>query len=243
MRMQLDRWRVPVRAGIALLAGIVFTACSSNGPRPPEPQPGCPRGRAPETQAELNACLNGAAFDYSYEAGDEQPLAVIDTAPAQPSPEQACPGDTAGSRLTCRYGPLAKFQPLIGAHLYSEEELMQGRFIARISVPSTAKEGYKKYGLVPGDTTYWWVMTDKTRRAGQSVFITVSARGGGLQQVTRPLTRELDADSTYKDSDPGARESKYRPDKLPKWRRAIVRWLWSLNDETAKGKCGSGSCS
>jgi hypothetical protein len=243
MRMQLGRWRIPVSTGIALLAGVVFTACCPNGPKPPDPESGCPRGRAPETQAELKSCLNGAAFDYSYEAVDEQPLAVIDTAPGQPSPTQACPGDTTGSRLTCRYGPLAKIQPLIGAQRYSDEQLMEGRIIAKITVPSTEKEGYKKYGLVPGDTTYWWVKTDKSRRAGTSVFVTTSARGGRLEQVTRPLIRQLDADSTDKDSDPGAKDSKYRPDKLPKWRRAIVRWLWSLNDETAKGKCGSGSCS
>src|SRR5215213_9717785 len=232
MRMQLGRWRIPVSTGIALLAGVVFTACCPNGPKPPEPESGCPQGKPPETEAELKACLAGAAFDNDYAAFDEQPLAIIDTAPAPPSPREACPGDTAGSRLTCRYGPLAKIQPLIGAHRYSEEELMEGRIIAKISVPSTAKEGYKKYGLVPGGTTYWWVRTDKSRRAGTSVFITRPARGGGLQQVTRPLTRELDTDpdSTYKDSDAGATDSKYRPDKLPKWTRAIVRWLWSLKD-------------
>jgi hypothetical protein len=193
----------------------------------------------------LDACLQKAAFDDSYEVIDEQPLAVITTSQGEP-----CPGDAAGSPLRCRYGPVAKIQPLIGAQRYSEEELMEGRIIAKMSVAGTEKEGYKKYGLMPGEATYWWVQTDKTREGGTSVFLTTTGRAGRIDTVSRPLTRKLDDDSTYKDPDSRSRasDSRYqdsdsRYKKLPKLRRAIVRWIWSLDDETAKGKCGSGSCS
>jgi hypothetical protein len=192
----------------------------------------------------LDVCLQTLAFDDSYEVIDEQPLAVITTSQGEP-----CPGDTAGSPLRCRYGPVAKIQPLIGAQRYSEKDLMEGRIIARMSVPATAKEGYEKYGLVAGRATYWWVKTDETKRGGRSVFIT-AGRAGTLDTVGRPLTRELDDDPGYKDPDSRSRDSDSRLQgsnsrykDLPKLRRAIVRWIWSLDDETAKGKCGSGSCS
>lgn len=244
MRMQLGRWRFPIGTGIALLVGVVFTACCPKGPRPPEPVAGCPPGKPPSTQAELDACLQKLEFDDSYEVIDEQPLAVITTSQGQP-----CPGDTTGSPLRCRYGPVAKIQPLIGAHRYSEEELMEGRIIAKLSVDSTEKEGYKKYGLMPGEATYWWVQTDKTRRGGRSFFLTTTGRAGEIDTLSRPLIRKLDDDPEYKDPDSRSRDSgsKYqgsnsRSEKLPKLRRAIVRWIWSLEDETAKGKCGAGSC-
>ena len=231
-------WRFSLRTGIALVAGLIFTACCPSGPKAPFPE-ACPRGTAPSTPEELKACTQPLGFDTSFEAGDEQPLAVITK-----SQGPRCPGDTSTNpTLSCRYGPLARIEPVIGAHRYSEKELREGRFIARISVPRTEKEGYKKYGLVPGQTTYWWVQTDSTKRSGQSVFITTGT-DGRVNQVIRPLTRYLDEDSAYKGADqPSAqtqeKSSKYKPAKL---RRAIVRWIWSLEDETAKGKCGAGSC-
>lgn len=240
--LRLGPWHSPLRMGIALIAGLIFTACCPSGPKAPFPE-ACPRGTAPSTPEALKACTQDLPFDTAYESIDEQPLAVIDTAQGP-----RCPGDTSRTpTLTCRYGPLARIEPVIGAHRYSEKELMEGRFIARISVPGTEKEEYKKYGLVPGQTTYWWVQTDSTRRAGTSVFLTTGKDGRVVNKVTRPLTRYLDKDSGYKDADPRSaqtqtqeRKSDYKPAKL---RRAIVRWIWSLEDETAKGRCGSGGCS
>jgi hypothetical protein len=239
-RMRLGPWQLPLRTGIALVAGVIFTACCKSGPEAPFPE-GCPRGTPPSTPEELRACVQRLVFDTAYEVTDEQPLAVITT-----SDGPRCPGDTSTNpTLSCRYGPLARIEPVVGAHRYSEEELAEGRIIARISVPATEQKGYKKYGLMPGDTTYWWVRTDATRRAGTSVFFT-RGKDTRVRQDSLPLTRYLDEDPGYKDADPRSaqtqtqeRKSEYKPVKL---RRAIVRWIWSLKDEVAKGKCGSGSC-
>jgi hypothetical protein len=215
-RMQLSRWQLPFRVGIALVAGVIFTACCPEAPRPPQPVKACPRGVAPSTQAELDACLEGLAFDTAYEASDEQPLSVITRGSGPP-----CPGDTSRS-LTCSYGPLAKIEPVIGAHRYSEDDLRQGRIIARISVGSSETQDYPKYGLKPGRTTYWWVKIGSTAERDSSYFVTDPQRG--KEPVARKLFRTM-----YKE---GA-----------KVYRAIARWIWTLDDETAKGPCGAAKCS
>lgn len=217
-RMQLSRWRLPHPAGIALvLLGGIFTACCPKPPTPPQPPAACPRGVAPSTRAELDACLQGLRFDSAPEVSDSQPLTVINgTAPAA-----RCPGD---GKKTCRFGPLAKIEPVIGAQNYSEKDLAQGRIIARLSIPSSETEGYEKYGLKPGQTTYWWVMTDSTRTGGKSVFVTAT-KDGKLEppQPPRRLVR-------------------YVYEKGEELGRAIARWIWSLDDETTQGSCGGGSC-
>lgn len=242
MRMQLGLWRRSLGTGLAVLVGVVVTACCPKGPGAPEPVQGCPPGRAPQTQAELDKCLQKVAFDTNYEAIDEQPLAII-----TPSQGERCPGSTADTPR-CRYGPLAKIQPVIGAHRYSEEDLREGRIIAKISLAESERQGYPKYGLAPGQVTYWWVRTDASGRAGKSVFVTTTGRAQ-LDTIPRPLIRVPDDDSQYKGRDPRVAAPVFQyphPDtssqELPDLRRAIVRWIWSLEDETASGKCGAGSC-
>jgi hypothetical protein len=216
-RMQLSRWQLPLSTALALLTGVIFTACCPQPPKPPEPAKNCPRGAAPSNQAELDACKAGLAFDTEYEASDEQPLSVI-TRGSGP----ACPGDTTHS-LTCSYGPLAKIEPVIGAHRYSEDDLREGRIIARISVDSSETQEYRKYGLKPGRTTYWWVKIGPTQERDSSYFVT-DPRGGKMDApVARKLVRTIYERGT-------------------RLYRAIARWIWSLDDETAKGPCGAAKC-
>jgi hypothetical protein len=184
---------------------------------------------APSTREELDACLSGLRFDSSEEASESQPLTVIESAPSQGS--QPCPG--AYGKLYCRYGPTASIEPVIGAQRYSESDLRQGRIIARIRVPAGEKEGYPKYGLVPGQDTYWWVKTDASDTTGTSVFVT-RGQNGELQQLPpRPLHRQRYDAAYYK---------RYGGDGGEEWWRAIARWIWDPEDETATAKCGSGSC-
>jgi hypothetical protein len=219
---QLGRWKFAVRTSLLFAIGAIFTACCPRPPTPPQPIAACKPGSPPSSPTELDACLQGFAFDTAYEVGDEQPLTVMGVPPGPP-----CPTDEKKTR-TCRYGPLAKIEPLIGAQNYSEKDLREGRFIARLSIPSSEKEGYRKYGLQPGAFTYWWVKTDSTGTGGQSVFITMT-KDRRISSVPRPLVREL----YYEDK---------AYSKRARVGRASVRWLWTLDDETAKGQCGTATC-
>jgi hypothetical protein len=231
MREQVSRWRVTLSVGIALCTGLVAFACCPKPPNAPEPAENCPKGRAPGTERELSACLQNITFDAAYEVSDSQPLTIIDSSG---SGGLSCPGDAPGSRLRCAYGPLAKIEPVIGGHLYSDKELMEGRIVAKLWIPGSETKKYPKYNLAPGDSTYWWVQTDSSRQAGSSVFILRSGRVV-VPSAPRPLHREPYEEANFKGSglDYSAR----------KFWRAAARWIWTLIDETAKVKCGSGSCS
>jgi hypothetical protein len=220
-RMQLARWQLPFPTAMALVVlGGILPACRPRSPEPlgpPQPGAACRPGVAPSTRAELDACVQGLKFDSAPEASDSQPLTVINgTAPAA-----RCPGD---GKKTCRFGPLAKIEPVKRAQNYRDSELMQGRIIARLSIPSSEKEGYPKYGLEPGQETFWWVQMDSAGTGGQSVFITTTKDGGVDVQPPRKLRRYV-----------------YEEDE-EKVKRAIARWVWDLDDETTQGSCGGGSC-
>jgi hypothetical protein len=217
-RMQFGRWQLPFPTGIALvvLGGILPACTPAEPPGPPQPAAACRPGVAPSTRAELDACLQGLRFDPAREVSDSQPLTVIGTSGGTP-----CPGN---ERKSCRFGPLAKIEPVKRAQNYRDSELMQGRIIAKLSMPSSEKEGYPKYGLVPGQETYWWVQMDSTGKGGQSVFITTRKDGGVDPQPPRKLTRYA-----YEEEE-------------EKVKRAIAKWLWDLDDEVAQGSCGGGSC-
>jgi hypothetical protein len=209
----LNRTRVALQACAAgLLLSVIAAACCKQPPPPPLPA-GCPRGVPPSTPAELEACRN-ISFDTDTLSGDEQPLLVMD---AEGAP---CPSDRSRK---CRYGPLARIEPAVGAHRYSEKELKEGRIIARITLGPNEPE-YKKYGLKAGETTYWWIQKDSTGTGGRSLYIT-SAKSERLPFVER----KLEVHPYPYDRKEGRLE------------KALARWIWTLEDEKTEGSCGSAS--
>jgi hypothetical protein len=232
MHTQVGTRRLIGGVGLALCVGVFAWACCPKVESAPQPAQGCPKGRPPQNEGELRACLQNVRFDSGYEVSDSQPLTIIDSTAGAPG--MACPGDSKGSRLRCRYGPLAKIEPVIGGQQYSDAELMEGRIVAKLWIPGTETEKYPKYNLSPGDSTYWWVRTDSTRQGGISVFILQTGRVV-MPSDSLPLHREPYREANLKGSGLDYKVSKY-------W-RAAARWIWSLIDETAKVKCGSGSCS
>ena len=209
-----------LRIGVAVMAAGLFGACY-HPPSPPTPNKEC-RSGTPPTAAQLDTCLEGVTFDTTYEAGDMQPLTFVSKESGQP-----CPGD---SRRSCSYGPIAKIEPVIGAQKYSLAALREGRFIARVVVDRSETKKYEKYNLEPGAITYWWVKTDSAGTGGSSYFLTRTTDGKFRASDPRPLVRER-----Y-DLGRGVGYDKARD------QRAMMRWIWDLNDETAKGQCGSASC-
>jgi hypothetical protein len=168
---------------------------------------GCKRGAPPATQKELDACLEGLEFDSLELAGDEQRLMV----------KPPCPG-------TCRYGPLAKIEPEKHSHLLTEEDLKDGRIIARLFLKKGETRRYEKLGLLPGGMTYWWVQKIPGRPdsdAGRSIYITV-----GADKLETTKERPLH----------------FEPYQRGQIKQALARWLWQPKDETTQGSCGGGSC-
>ena len=218
----LSRWRLALRIGLfGALAGSLGVACCNCGT--PEVSPrlfsqahalpsGCPSGTAPADTAQLTACLNGIEFDTTESIGDEQRLMVIGSGPGTGLP---CFGD---STHTCRYGPLAKIEPVKGAQTYSDTALAQGRIIARMFLRSGETEEYPKFGLVPGDTTYWWVNIDQDT----SMFVHRVSGDPDLNTTERGLERNAHPEETYQ--------------------QAFANWVWDETDERANGTCGSSCC-
>jgi hypothetical protein len=170
----------------------------------------CPR--PPQNQTELDACIKDLKFDPEPEAGDAQRLLVVDQGGSP------CPDDP---KRTCRFGPLARIEPVVNAHKFTKPQLREGRIIARLSIEN-GKEGYPKLNLAPGHKTYWWVQRDGDT-GGTSVYVSDSLVGDRpLASKPRPLKVNERPDGTFK--------------------QALVRWLWVPDDETAKGTCGSASC-
>ena len=217
---RIDRWRVIAGCGLAFLAGAIVSGCC-RGPSAPTPETMCRDGAPPTTAAELEKCLRNVTFDSAYEVSDEQPLTVITTDSGGPP----CPGDTSG-RLSCRYGPIARIEPVAGARRYSEKDLSEGRIIARLSIVGGSDGTYPKYGLERGVMTYWWVKTDASGTGGESVFLTIH-KDRSVTSVSHKLVRERFDSRNYQGSKPN---------------RASMRWLWTLDDEKAKGTCGAGTC-
>ena len=198
---------------LLILASIATVACATQKvtvtpPNPddatrvlsgvaPRPGPDCPRGTPPSDTTQLNACLQGIEFDTVPALGDEQRLMIP-------------PG---------RYGPLAKIEPVINAHAYSDDDLREGRIIARFFV-RPGERGYPKLGIVAGQVTNWWVQLDDTGRRGRSVYITADSLG--------QLSRSRDA--LHVEAHPG------------RFKQAVARWVWYENDEKGQGTCGQACC-
>jgi hypothetical protein len=174
--------------------------------------PGCPSASPPGSATQLTACLEGIEFDTAEFVGDEQRLMIRDSVPGSGPP---CFEDP---KYTCRYGPLAKVEPVKGAELYSDAALAQGRIIARIYLRAGETQRYSKFDLAPGDTTYWWVNTALSK----SVFV---RRAGRTADVATKQT--------------GLRRTPHPPGSF---QQAVVRWVWDPKDETLNGGCGGHCC-
>jgi hypothetical protein len=217
----LSRWHLALRIGLfSALAGSLGIACCNCGrtsaafivnPQVDTLPSGCSPGSQPRSTRELGACLTGLEFDTVLAVGDEQRLMVVDSG-AGP---RCHGGDTT---LACRYGPLAKIEPVKGAETYSDTALAQGRIIARMFLRPGETESYPKLGLVAGDTTYWWVSTTKD----SSYFVHPESGDSNLVPTGRGLDREVHPPGTFQ--------------------QALARWVWVENDEKANGPCGSGCC-
>jgi len=170
---------------------------------------GCPQGRAPADTTELRACISGLQFDTIPALGDEQRLMIRGTLPGP-----FCHGDTTHS---CRYGPLSKIEPVIGAHTYSDSELEEGRIIARMFIRAGETEGYPKLGLVLNDTTYWYVNTMKD----SSFFVSRPTSGAQLADTATELEVESHPEG---------------------FKQAVARWVWDDADEKGQGTCGQACC-
>lgn len=198
---------------VALAVGVflIWLCFNGNGPPPPAPLAGCPQNSPPSDTTQLRACLNDIEFDTVPVVGDEQRLMVVASGPGP-----ACRGDTT---LSCRYGPLAKIEPVMAAHAYDSTAIDEGRIIARMFLRAGETESYPKFGLTPNpDTTYWFVV----RSVDSSYFVTKTARGAGLAITARPLVVEPHDEGTFE--------------------QAAARWIWVETDEKANGPCGSACC-
>jgi hypothetical protein len=173
---------------------------------------GCPSGSPPSSSTELSACLTGIEFDTTEFVGDEQRLMVVGTGPGTGLP---CAGF---ANMNCRYGPLARIEPVKGAEMYSDAALAQGRIIARMYLRAMETDSYPKFALSPNDTTYWWVSTAQDT----SQFLRRSSGVSVLAITGQPLTRT--------------------PHSQGSFQQAFARWVWSPNDEKANGACGPACC-
>jgi hypothetical protein len=175
--------------------------------------PGCPSGSAPADTTQLRACLTGIDFDTTEFVGDEQRLMVRSDSGSGPG--ALCFGD---STHVCRHGPLARVDPVKGSELYSDSALAEGRIIARIYLRTGETESYDKFGLVPGDTTYWWVNAAQD----SSLFVHRAGMGPDLAVTRRGLTMTYHPHGSFQ--------------------QAFAQWVWDPTDETLNGGCGSHCC-
>jgi hypothetical protein len=208
---------------VVLLTGVL-AGCFTNVPQEGIPfaidtlaPPPCPSSAAPTDTTELGACLQGLQFDAVAAVGDEQRLLVRDTVTGPGDTLPACHGDTTHS---CRYGPLAKIEPVKETVERDTAALNQGVIIAKLFLRSGETESYPKLGLVPNDTTYWWI-----KRLSATTALSMYFRRSGDSVVPTPLdtiTIELHPPGTFK--------------------QGLARFIWHDDDETTQGRCGSGCC-
>lgn len=202
---------------IALLILLLICLFTNKGPRKSKKDGvtmalanGCPTNAPPSSITQLNACLQNIEFDTTETVGDEQRLMVIGSGPGTGLP---CAGN---ANHNCRYGPLAKVEPVKGSETYSDSMLDEGRIIARMFLRSGETESYAKFNLEPGDTTYWWVSTAQDT----SVFVRPAQQE--IASVERPLVRTA--------HEPGS------------FQQALARWTWDETDERLNGTCGPSCC-
>jgi hypothetical protein len=81
-------------------------------------------------------------------------------------------------------------------------------------------ETYPKLGLVPGDTTYWWVKRIAATKA-LSQYLRFSEDGVAATPVDT-IDIELHPPGTFKQS--------------------LARFIWDDADEKTQGSCGTAGC-
>jgi hypothetical protein len=209
------RWILLGAVLMALVGGGGVLICCLPESAPALPA-GCAQDQPARTTAELQTCLAGLEFDELPAAGDRQRLMIYD-----PGPGPGCPG--ADSIQNCRYGPLATIQPLKGSHKYDDDDLAEGRIIARMFVDSEETQGYPKFNLTPADTTYWWVRKHASPDSAKSVFVSTATgqHMDSLVTLTRPLEVEPHPDG---------------------FKQGLASWVWVPDDEKANGSCGQACC-
>jgi hypothetical protein len=136
-------------------------------------------------------------YDTVPGVGDQQRLML----------DPPCPG-------TCRYGPLARIEPVVGApasQIEAGRMYLIARFVNQDTIP------YPKLGMPAGGTAYWFVYrTD----------------GGELRaRIVTALTTEpvLDGPVTLETHD-------------QRFTRMTARWSWSDDDEGGWGSCVRNGC-
>jgi hypothetical protein len=204
---------VTTRQMLGFLSTLLMVAMAGCCPPPVAlVPPACQGNTAPSDTTQLRGCLDSLHFDTVAAAGDEQRLLVHYTG------GPACSfGDTTKS---CRHGPLAKIEPVVRAHLRDTTALNKGAVIARLFLRSGETEPYPKLGLVPTDTTYWWIKRQSATTA-LSTYISIS----GDSVVATPqdtIAIELHPPETYQ--------------------QALARFIWDDADEKPQGPCGLGCC-
>ncbi len=195
------------RLAAALVAALSLVACRPTGPaattgatgEPPTPPPPFAGGIDRASPEEVLRYARSLQFDDRAGAGDRQRLML-----------GTCPAD-------CRYGPLARIEPQVGAHALADSGVASGRIVARLV--NEDDQPYPKLFLEARDTTYLWV--DSTDGAWRARFI--STRAGGKVRPAK-LTRE------------------YHPERTRRWLQAVARWDWREADEQAWVTCGEGCC-
>ena len=136
-------------------------------------------------------------YDTVPGVGDQQRLML----------DPPCPG-------TCRYGPLARIEPVVGSPASGIEPgrmYLIARFVNQDTVP------YPKLGMPAGETAYWFVY--------RTVAGELRAR-----VVTAPeASPVLDGPVALETHD-------------QRFTRMTARWLWSDDDEGGWGSCVRNGC-
>jgi hypothetical protein len=184
---------------VVCAAALAAAAACDKGEARPAPPPFA--GQALEVVARDSVLAYARRLPYVFVAGDSQRLML-----------GSCPAD-------CRYGPLARIDPVAGGFRLDSASLGRGWLLARVINADTVP--YPKLNLGPRDTVYWWV--DGSR--GRLRSLLVSSQPGAELAVR------------------GFRVHPHPElDRRFRWRQAQARFLWSETDEALWVACDWAQC-
>ena len=121
----------------------------------------------------------------------------------------------------CRYGPLARIDPVAGTFMLDSAQLAAGRIVARVVNADTM--GYPKFNLGPRDTVYWWI--DGRPNGGGYRSVLISSRDDAKLAVDSLRIHP------YPDRQAGF-----------SWKQAQARFLWRDQDEALWIACAVSQC-